>query len=54
VGDDKKIYNKNCDKTHMRGTRIEKEVEICATNLTNKTKCMSTNAKKRKKNCEDM
>jgi hypothetical protein len=30
----------------MRGTRIEKEVEICATNLANKTKCMSTNAKK--------
>jgi hypothetical protein len=30
----------------MRGTRIEKEVQICATNLANKTKCMSTNAKK--------
>jgi hypothetical protein len=29
----------------MRGTGIEKEVEICATNTTNKTKCMSTNAK---------
>jgi hypothetical protein len=29
----------------MRGTRIEKEVEICATNLTNKTKCMRINAK---------
>jgi hypothetical protein len=28
----------------MRGTRIEKEVEIYATNLANKTKCMSTNA----------
>jgi hypothetical protein len=39
---------------HMRGTRIEKEVEICATNLANKTKCMSTNAKKwgEKKICE--
>jgi hypothetical protein len=30
----------------MRGTRIEKEVEICATNLANKTKCMSKNTKK--------
>jgi hypothetical protein len=30
----------------MRGTRIEKEIEICATNLANKTKCSSTNAKK--------
>jgi hypothetical protein len=29
---------------HMRETRIEKEVEICATNLANETKCMSTNA----------
>jgi hypothetical protein len=28
----------------VRGTRIENEVEICATNLANKTKCMSTNA----------
>jgi hypothetical protein len=34
----------------MHGTRIEKEVEICATNLANKTKCMSTNAKKCGKN----
>jgi mannitol/fructose-specific phosphotransferase system IIA component len=33
----------------MRGTGIEKEVEICATNITNKTKCMSTTAKKLKK-----
>jgi hypothetical protein len=31
---------------HMHGTRIENEVEICATNLANKTKCMSTNEKK--------
>jgi hypothetical protein len=31
---------------HMSGTRIEKDVEICATNLTDKTKCLSTNAKK--------
>jgi hypothetical protein len=31
---------------HMRETRIEKEVEICATNLANKIKCMNTNAKK--------
>jgi hypothetical protein len=29
----------------MRGTRIEKEVEIYATNITNKTKCMRTNAR---------
>jgi hypothetical protein len=29
----------------MRGTGIEKEAEICATNITNKTKCMSTHAK---------
>jgi hypothetical protein len=34
----------------MRGTRIEKEIEICATNLANKNKCMSTNAKKWGKN----
>jgi hypothetical protein len=30
----------------MRGTRIKHEVEIFATNVTNKTKCMSTNARK--------
>jgi hypothetical protein len=30
----------------MRETRIEKEVENYATNLANKTKCMSTNAKR--------
>jgi hypothetical protein len=35
----------------MRGTKIEKEEEICATNLTNKTKSMSTNAKKWGKVC---
>jgi hypothetical protein len=29
----------------MRGTRIETEVEICATDVANKIKCMSTNAK---------
>jgi hypothetical protein len=28
----------------MRGTGIEKEVEICATNITNKTKCISAHA----------
>jgi hypothetical protein len=28
----------------MRGTRIEKEIEIYATNLANKTKCMTTSA----------
>jgi hypothetical protein len=38
----------------MRGTRIEKEVEICATSLVNKTKWMSTNAKKWKTICDDM
>jgi hypothetical protein len=31
---------------HMRGTWTEKEVEICATNLANKSKCMNINAKK--------
>jgi hypothetical protein len=31
---------------HMRGNRIEKQVEICATNLANKSNCMSNNAKK--------
>jgi hypothetical protein len=30
----------------MSGTRIEKEVEIYATDLANKTKCMSTSTKK--------
>jgi hypothetical protein len=30
----------------MRGTELEKEVEICATDITNKTNCMSTNAMK--------
>jgi hypothetical protein len=30
----------------MRGTRIEKEADICATGVANKTKCMSTDAKK--------
>jgi hypothetical protein len=30
----------------MRGTGIEKETEICATNLANETKCMSMYAKK--------
>jgi hypothetical protein len=30
----------------MRGTGIEKEVAICATNITNKTKCMGIIAKK--------
>jgi hypothetical protein len=30
----------------MRGTEIEKEVEICATNITNRTKCMTNNAMK--------
>jgi hypothetical protein len=30
----------------MLGTRIENEVEISATNLASKAKCMITNAKK--------
>jgi hypothetical protein len=38
----------------MHGTRIEKEVEICATNLANKTKCKSMNAKEMEKLCEDI
>jgi hypothetical protein len=38
----------------MRGTRIEKVVEIYATDLANKTKCMSTNAKKWIYFCEDI
>jgi hypothetical protein len=40
----------------MRGTGVEKEVKICATNIMKKkkAKCMSTNAMKRRKNCEDM
>jgi hypothetical protein len=33
----------------MSGTRIEIEVGICATNLANKTKCMSIIAMKWKK-----
>jgi hypothetical protein len=40
---------------HMRGTRLEKEVAIYATNLANNTKCMSTNAQKKcERICEDM
>jgi hypothetical protein len=39
---------------HMHGTGIEREVDICATNVPNKTKCMSTNAMKRGINYEDM
>jgi hypothetical protein len=31
----------------MRGTGIEKEAEICANNITNKTKSINTNAMKR-------
>jgi hypothetical protein len=31
---------------HRHGARIENGAEICATNLANKTKCMSTSAKK--------
>jgi hypothetical protein len=55
AGDNKKICNKNCDKAHKHGTRIEKEVKTYATNLANKTKCRNTNAyKKNGKICEDM
>jgi hypothetical protein len=39
---------------HMRGIRIEMEVEICATDLANKTQCTSTNAKNWKHFCEDV
>jgi hypothetical protein len=38
----------------MRGTEIEKTVEICATNLTNKIECTSTHATKWENFCEDM
>jgi hypothetical protein len=38
----------------MRGTEVKKEVEICATNIPNKTKCMSAIAIKWGKICEDM
>jgi hypothetical protein len=38
----------------MCGTGIEKEVEICATIVTNKTKCMSTIVMKWGRNYEDM
>jgi hypothetical protein len=38
----------------MRGTDMEKGVEICAKNVTNKTNCMITNAMKWEKNSEDM
>jgi hypothetical protein len=30
----------------MRGTKIDKGIEICATNITNKTKSMSTTVKR--------
>jgi hypothetical protein len=45
VGDNKEIYNKKCDTAHTR-MELEKEEEICATNLAIKVKCMSTNAMK--------
>jgi hypothetical protein len=34
----------------MHGTRKEKEVKICATNITDKTRCKSIIAKKWKEN----
>jgi hypothetical protein len=37
----------------MRGTGIEKDIEICITNLANKTRRMSTNANKLKTSCGD-
>jgi hypothetical protein len=48
AGDSKEIHNNNCGRarTCVKPRRIEKEVEMCATILANKTKCMSTNAKK--------
>jgi hypothetical protein len=41
---------------HRRETRLEKEVEVCATNLAIKTKCMSINVKNGVEwgECEDM
>jgi hypothetical protein len=38
----------------MRGTGMEKEVEMCPTNITNKTSCKSIIVKKWKNICEDM
>jgi hypothetical protein len=38
----------------MSGTGIEKEIEICGTNIANKTKCMSTTALILGTNCEDI
>jgi hypothetical protein len=35
---------------HIRGTRTERDVEMYATNLANKIKCMSTNAEKKAEN----
>jgi hypothetical protein len=53
-GGNKKMYNKIVIE-HAHATKIEKEVKICATNLANKTKCMSTNARKwGKKKFEDI
>jgi fructose-1,6-bisphosphatase/sedoheptulose 1,7-bisphosphatase-like protein len=37
----------------MCGTKTEKELKICAKSITNKTKCMSTNAKNGRNHCED-
>jgi hypothetical protein len=36
----------------MHGTGIEKYVEIYATNLANKTKCMNTNAQEKEEKME--
>ena len=36
----------------MQGTRIEKEADIYATNLANRTKCISSNAQKNGKEKE--
>jgi hypothetical protein len=34
----------------MHGTKMKKEAEICAANVANKSKCMSTSARKWGKN----
>jgi hypothetical protein len=55
AGDNKKVYNKSFDKARTCvELEIGKEVEICATIITNKTKSMSTNAMKQGENFEDM
>jgi hypothetical protein len=45
AGDNKKVCNIIGIEHAHRETTLEKKIEICATNLANKTKFMSTNAK---------